>query len=242
MSKKWSIILITGAVTAVMLFSACSRSASPLVLVTPTTAGSSPTPQTTAGLNAIQIWGTSTAAYVQTAAVMGTAVPASATPQPSQVSTQATATSTSILPATGAPTNTTAPGVATNTPLPGTTPVVIVPSATPGRPATYSLKLGEFPYCIARRFNVDPSDLLSLNGLSDSNVLQPGTVLKIPQTGSFPGDRALNSHPAQYTVMVNDTIYGIACHFGDVSPDAIAAANNLTLTSPLATGKILNIP
>jgi LysM repeat protein len=83
---------------------------------------------------------------------------------------------------------------------------------------------------------------LSLNGLSDADILQPGTVLKIPQTGSFPGDRALNPHPAQYTVKLNDTIYGIACHFGDVSPDAIAAANNLTLASPLATGKILNIP
>ena len=120
--------------------------------------------------------------------------------------------------------------------------MIIVPSATPGRPATYSLKEGEFPYCIARRFNVDPSSLLSLNGISDADVLQPGTVLKIPQTGSFPGDRALNAHPSQYTVKLNDTIYGIACHFGDVSPDAIAAANNLTLTSPLATGKILNIP
>ncbi len=241
MSKKWSIILIAGAVAAVTLFSACSRSASPLVLATQIPAGSSPTPQAT-GLNAVQIWGTATAGYVQTSSAMGTAVPASATPQPSQVSTQPTATSTSILPATGAPTNTTAPGVATNTPLPGTTPVIIVPSATPGRPATYSLKEGEFPYCIARRFNVDPSNLLSLNGLSDADVLQPGTVLKIPQTGSFPGDRALNPHPSQYTVKLNDTIYGIACHFGDVSPDAIAAANNLTLTSLLATGKILNIP
>jgi LysM repeat protein len=241
MSKKWSIILIVCAFATVMLISSCSRSASPLVLPTTTTAGASPTPLAT-GLNVVQTWGTETAGYVQTAAAMGTAVPASATPQPSQVPTQATATSTSILPGTGVPTNTIAPFVATNTPMPGTTPVIIVSTATPGRPATYTLKQGEFPYCIARRFNVDPNDLLSLNGLSDADVLQPGAVLKIPQTGSFPGDRALNPHPAQYTVRVNDTIYSIACHFGDVSPDAIAAANNLTLTAPLATGKILNIP
>jgi hypothetical protein len=154
MSKKWSIILITSAIAAVMLFSACSRSASPSVLATTTTAGSSPTPQVTA-LNAVQIWGTTTAAYIQTSAAMGTAIPASATPQPSQVPTQAAATSTSILPGTGVPTNTTASVIATNTPMPGTTPVIIVPTATPGRPATYSLKEGEFPYCIARRFNVD---------------------------------------------------------------------------------------
>ena len=29
---------------------------------------------------------------------------------------------------------------------------------TPGRPATYVIQDGEFPYCIARRFNVDLAD------------------------------------------------------------------------------------
>ncbi len=116
MSKKWSIILIAGAIAAVMLFSSCSRSASPLVLATQIPAGSSPTPQVT-GLNVVQTWGTATAAYLQTSAAMGTAAPASATPQPSQVPTQATATSTSILPGTGVPTNTTGPVIATNTPM-----------------------------------------------------------------------------------------------------------------------------
>jgi LysM repeat protein len=241
MSKKWSIILIAIAIAAVMLFSSCSRSASPLVLATQAPVSSSPTPQAT-GLNVIQTWGTTTAAYVQTAAAMGTSVPASATLQPSPISTQPTATSTSILPATGVATNTTAPGIATNTPLPGTTPVIIVPTATPGRPASYTLHQEEFPYCIARRFNVDPNDLLSLNGLTEGEILQPGTVLRIPQTGSFPGSRALNPHPAKYSVVVDDTIYGIACHFGDVDPSSIAAANGLTLTSKLVTGTILNIP
>jgi LysM repeat protein len=120
--------------------------------------------------------------------------------------------------------------------------VVIVPTATPGRPATYTLHAGEFPYCIARRFNVDPDELLSLNGLSEGQILQPGLTLRIPQTGSFPGNRALAPHPAQYTVAVDNTIYGIACHFGDVDPSSIAAANGLTLSSPLTTGRILNIP
>jgi LysM repeat protein len=119
---------------------------------------------------------------------------------------------------------------------------VIVPTATPGRPATYTLQTGEFPYCIARRFNVNPDDLLSLNGLSSGQVLQPGLVLKIPQSGSYPAVRALNPHPANYTVAVDDTIYRIACHFGDVDPSSIAAANGITLTTPLTTGQILYIP
>jgi LysM repeat protein len=166
----------------------------------------------------MQAWGTSTAIYVQTAQAMGLITPvptASATP--------------GIPPA----------GAATSTP---TTPAFIVPTATLGRPATYTLQTGEFPYCIARRFNVDPNALLSLNGLSSGEVLQPGLILNIPQTGSFPGTRILNAHPAQYTVGVDDTIYRIACHYGDVDPSSIAAANGIALSTKLTTGQILNIP
>jgi hypothetical protein len=136
--------------------------------------------------------------------------------------------------------------LATVTPMTGTgttpMPIIVVPTATPGRPSTYTLHAGEFPYCIARRFNVDPADLLSLNGLSSGEVLQPGTSLSIPATGSFPGTRALQSHPTQYTVAVDETFYSIACAFGDVDPSAIAAANGMAVTAPLTTGKILNIP
>ncbi len=120
--------------------------------------------------------------------------------------------------------------------------MVIVPTATPGRPATYTLHTGEFPYCLARRFDVNPDDLLSMNGLVQGQILQPGLTLNIPQTGSFPGNRALHTHPAQYTVNVDDSFYSIACYFGDVDPTSIAAANGLSLTSPLTTGQILNIP
>src|SRR5690606_3962464 len=48
-----------------------------------------------------------------------------------------------------------------DTPLPAAT------SVPPGvRPSTYTLQKGEFPYCIARRFNVDPTQLLSMSGLT----------------------------------------------------------------------------
>jgi len=85
-------------------------------------------------------------------------------------------------------------------------------------------------------------DLLNQNGLSSGEVLQPGMTLSIPSTGSFPGTRALQPHPTQYTVAVNDTFYSIACAFGDVDPNSIAAANGLAITAPLTTGRILNIP
>jgi LysM repeat protein len=238
MSKKL-IIIIAVALTAVLLFSACERSASQTTKATPTAKGSKNTPQPT-NILLLQSWETVTANYVQTAVAQGTftAAPVTPAPQFSPTPTQLgapteTPTPTSLVPATGAP---------TNTPVPGNTPVVIVPTATPGRPATYTLHSGEFPYCLARRFDVDPNELLSLNGLVNGQNLQPGLILTIPQTGSFPGNRALHAHPAQFTVNVDDSFYSIACYFGDVDPTSIAAANGLSLSSPLTTGKILNIP
>jgi LysM repeat protein len=237
MSQKVKIIIVL-ALAATLLFSACERSASQPPLATPTAVGTSLTAQPT-NLSLVQAWGTKTAMYVDTMVALGTFTPApttvSGTPQATATPLPpGTVAPTSILPATGAP---------TATPVPGTTPIVPIVTVAPlVRPATYILQSGEFPYCIARRYNIDPSDLLALNGLSSGQLLQPGTKLSIPSSGSFPGVRALNSHPATYTVAVNDTIYKIACYFGDVDPNAIAAANGLALTTPLTTGQILNIP
>jgi LysM repeat protein len=235
MSKK-VIIGISLVIAASFLFAACERSASQPNKATPTNAGTATnaaaSPEPT-GMSLMQAWGTSTANYELTEVAMGliTAAPTSENPQITP--TPQGTLSTTVVPPTGA---------ATSTPVPGTTPVVVVATATPGRPATYTLQAGEFPYCLARRFDVNPADLLSLNGLGNAQTLQPGISLRIPQSGSFPGIRALHSHPAQFTVNVNDTFYSIACYFGDVDPTSIAAANGLSLSSPLTTGKILNIP
>lgn len=126
-------------------------------------------------------------------------------------------------------------------PTPTSLPIII-PTPSAGRPQTYTLQPGEFPYCIARRFDVDPKELLALNGLIAGQIYYPNLTLKIPQTGSFPGERALRPHPDTYTVRVNDTIYKIACYYGDVDPMAIAAANNLTPPYTLTPGMTLNIP
>jgi LysM repeat protein len=120
---------------------------------------------------------------------------------------------------------------------------VVVPTSTPGIPATYTLKSGEFPYCIARRFNVNPVELLNLSGLGQNSRPAAGTTLTIPQTGNpFPGDRTLRAHPTTYTIQSGDSIYEIACLFGDVSPEAIAYANSLAAPYDLSAGQTLQIP
>ena len=151
----------------------------------------------------------------------------------------ATGTPSSVLPTMGA---TPTMGIL-STPVPTPTRVVF-PSPTPGRPSTYVLQDGETLYCLARRFDVDPVDLMDLNGLdmNTAAMLSIGTELKIPQSGSFTGDRVFHSHPDTYTVDPGDTIGSIACYYGDLSPDAILAYNGLKSDATLSTGQVLQIP
>ncbi|MFZ6021265.1 MAG: LysM peptidoglycan-binding domain-containing protein, partial [Chloroflexota bacterium] len=108
---------------------------------------------------------------------------------------------------------------------------------------TYTLQKGEWPICIARRYNLDLNAFFSANNLNMNSRPAEGTVLMIPATGTWSsGPRALKAHPADYTVKAGDTIYSIACDFGDVDPMAIAAANNLQAPYTLKVGDVIRIP
>ncbi len=127
-----------------------------------------------------------------------------------------------------------------NTPVATTKYVTATPG---GPPATITLAEGEFVYCIARRFDVDVNELLTLNNLTLDSLLSPGTELKIPQTGDpFIGTRVLHEHPTTYKIQTGDTLNSIACYFGDISPDMIALQNGLTSYTDLPVGETLIIP
>lgn len=255
MRKK--IFLVLFILLAVAL-SACTRTASssPSASATPRT--NFPTPAATSGMNAIEIAGTQTAVATSglpmptsdgTVTAAGTPEGAVETPVDGVIPTFTPLAGVNTTPvaeeatATPLPSPTIDPGqasptVAVNTPVVATA----LPAA---KPSSYVLHAGEFPYCLARRFNVNPDELLSMNNLSSgqSTSLKPGTTLSIPQTGNtFPGARALAAHPTQYTVLSGDTIYSIACHFGDVDPAAIATANSLGSDYSLTVGATIQIP
>ena len=113
------------------------------------------------------------------------------------------------------------------------------------RPGTYSLQKGEWPICIARRYNLDLGTFFAANGLNMNSKPAAGTSLKIPSGGSWSanyGARALRQHPTSYTVAGGDSVYSIACYFGDVDPASILAVNGFANASDIKTGQTIKIP
>lgn len=136
---------------------------------------------------------------------------------------------------------------ATNTPAPAATatPTVVVPTSTPGRPHTYTIVYGEWPICVARRFNLDLDSFFFANHLNMQSRILAGTVLVIPQGGTWSsvyGPRYWHTHPATYTVRPGDNINSIACYYGDIDPSTILAANGLSGAYTLHVGQNLQIP
>ena len=252
--KKISVRLTVILLLGVMLATACTQSYSQAPAATPTLipAGLFVSPLPT-GVDAMQLvadFGTQTAEALNgTTATPGAGTLTSGTAFP-VTDTPTLGSGTFITPLSG---SSTAAVVVTTTPAPTTlvsgTAVytTAVPSVPGNVPATYTLQQGEFPYCIARRYNLNPEELLRLNNLRDWNAefLSPGLTLQLPQTGDpFPDVRALHNHPDTYTVSGNNdaTLYGVACYYGDIDPATIAQANNLPLSATLTIGQQLTIP
>jgi len=129
-----------------------------------------------------------------------------------------------------------------DTPTPTPEPTKPVADVNKTVPEKYTLREGEFPWCIARRFNLNAVVLLNFNGLSGSQY-KVGQVLAIPDNpGTFDGERMLASHPTTYTVSANETFYSIACKFGDVWPEEIAAQNGMEVEDALTAGTTIEIP
>jgi hypothetical protein len=182
--------------------------------------------QTAAAQTTVANGGTPVTPQAVTTAAVGTVVPASAIPS---TPTNAGATTPVVL----------TPSGPTATPV---TPAAPVPVGV--RPTEYVLQKEEFPYCIARRFNVDPTKLV----YNQSALYFEGLKIQIPQNASaWPsslGPIALRVHPDTYTVSGNadTTVYGVACKYGNVDPAAIVQANpGTSLATKFTIGQKITI-
>ncbi|MBM3151520.1 MAG: LysM peptidoglycan-binding domain-containing protein [Chloroflexi bacterium] len=230
---KKTILGLALVVIAALALSACERSASPASLPTPTIEGGGPV-----SIENVDDPMEMLQAYATMTAIAEGGQPAETTPTPTvDPLAQPSGAETTALPSlTPSPT----PVIAGSVTLAAGAPTAII-----NRPATYTLQQGEYPFCIARRFNVNQYELLDANGLTLSQGvnLPVGYTLTIPQTGTpFSGTRVLHTHPTTYTVQLNDTIYRVACYFGDLDPSLIITTNNLVSPFTLQVGQQLNIP
>ena len=233
-STKRGVLIVPILLLAAITVSGCNfqYSTPPAVTNTPLPPNLFSTPIVpTKSLSDVEIFGTGTAL-----ALTGSPVPGGATNTPAGITPQAGMTNTPT-PSINIPATATATQAVVNGPT-----ATLIPAGS--RPGTYTLQSGEYPYCIARRFNVDPDELLTLNNLVEGQTVYPGASLNIPQTGNaFPGDRRLNPHPDTYTVdSATETVYGVACYYGDIDPALIAQTNGISVNAVLTVGQKLTIP
>ena len=123
----------------------------------------------------------------------------------------------------------------TNTITP--TPTIITQSIT------HIVAYGESIWCLARRYNVDPTTLMNANNLNSQSWLNVDQNLTIPSNvDPFPGTRRLSAHPTTYSVNYGDSLASIACLFGDLYPSEIATANQQPNTWQPTAGEVIQIP
>jgi hypothetical protein len=218
--------------------------------------------------------------FVTQTAAAAELIPPSATPtELAPLITQAPEV-TEVAPEATQPPATQPPAAATEAPQAAAQPAqpaqeTVTPTETSEVPVTWELRSGEYPWCLARRYDVNPAQLLAANGFgyggpyygfggfygynnwnwrygvggysryqAPSPIVYAGMVFYIPQDAApFPGPHALVDHPTTFTVdYYFNTIYKIACFFGDVDPLAIASANGLSAPYFVRVGQELAIP
>ncbi len=232
--KKYSKIALLVVSVIFFTLTACTLKASTPPPVQPTPSGEAQFPSFTPGVGA---FGTQTAIAL---------TPVSTTPQ---VNIATTTPAPGTQPQAGATQTPQAQGGGQTQPQASqptaTSAVAAVNTPVVNRPTTYSLQRGEWPICIARRFNLDIPSFFAANGLNMGSQPAAGTTLNIPATGTWNsvyGAIALKQHPDTHTVVAGETLYSIACAYGNVTPEAILAVNSLSSASDIKAGMSLKIP
>lgn len=106
-----------------------------------------------------------------------------------------------------------------------------------------TVQKGETVYSISRKHNVPVDVILRANNLQSASMIQPGQRLVIPKrrNGVTPIQQTQMNPASMHTVAAGETIYALSRRY-KVSPQAIANANNLTLSTQLRIGQQIRIP
>ncbi|MEH0155876.1 LysM peptidoglycan-binding domain-containing protein [Limibacter armeniacum] len=95
---------------------------------------------------------------------------------------------------------------------------------------------GDTLYSIAKKYNLSTNELLSINGLKPTSVLQIGQSLFVSQANATPEGQSA----VEYTVQSGDTLYAIGKKF-NIPPQEILRINGLSTNSGIYVGQKLKV-
>lgn len=106
-------------------------------------------------------------------------------------------------------------------------------SAESGSTSTYTVKSGDTLSGIAAKYGMSTSTLASLNGITNTNLIYVGQVLKVSGTAS-------SNASSTYTVKSGDTLSGIAAKYG-TSYQSLASLNGISYPYTIYVGQKLKV-
>jgi LysM repeat protein len=141
------------------------------------------------------------------------------------------------------------------TPAPTETPAA-APSPAPAAPApvsSYRVVSGDSLSGIASRFGTTTRDLMSINGITNANLIRVGQVIKLSSDAAAPAAPAPSTpapapstpaapaaSPTTYTVVAGNTLSGIAARFGTTTRN-LMTLNGITDANRIRIGQVLKI-
>jgi LysM repeat protein len=152
------------------------------------------------------------------------------------------------------------PAPAPVAPAPEAAPAPAAPAPAPAAPApvsTYTVVRGDSLSGIASRFGTTSRNLMSINGITNANLIRVGQVIKLsadpapaapapaapaptPEAAPAPAAPAAPAAPTTYTVVARDTLSGIASRFGTTTRN-LMSLNGITNANRLRVGQVLTI-
>jgi LysM repeat protein len=123
--------------------------------------------------------------------------------------------------------------------------------AAPAPVSTYTVVAGDSLSGIAARFGTTTRNLMSLNGITNANLIRVGQVIKLsgeaapaapaPSAPAAPAPVApAPAAPTTYTVVGGDSLSGIAARFGTTTRN-LMSLNGITDANRIRVGQVLTI-
>lgn len=105
---------------------------------------------------------------------------------------------------------------------------------------SYTVQKGDTLWAIARKYGTAVDEIVNINGISNSNLIYPGEVLKIPTNSTINGEETRGTGDIIYTVQRGDTLSKIARAY-NVNISHIVELNDITNPNLIYPGEKLRI-